>query len=90
MLLFNSLSTVKYNNVVIDNIVSSRVSMEPIYNERGTTIKYTRFTIELEAIVHPESFQVNAGQTNTNEALERIRTALLEERRVFELSLIHI
>ena len=62
-LLFNSASTVEYNGVTIDNIVSSKVTIEPTYNERRTTVKFITYTIDIEAIVHPDSF-LNDGSSN--------------------------
>ena len=81
--LFNSASTVEYNDVTIDNIVSSKVTIEPTYNERGTAIKYITYMIELEAIVHPEAFVATANNREfTDDALELIRRRLLEPRKV--------
>ena len=81
--LFNSASTVEYNDVTIDNIVSSKVTIEPTYNERGTAIKYITYMIELEAIVHPEAFVAAANNREyTDDALELIRRRLLEPRKV--------
>ena len=81
--LFNSASTVEYNGVTIDNIVSSKVSIEPTYNERGTDIKYVTYTIEMEAIVHPEAFVPTANDREyTDDALMLIRRRLMEPRKV--------
>jgi len=81
--LFNSASTVEYNGVTIDNIVSSKVTIEPTYNERGTDIKYVTYTIEMEAIVHPEAFVTVANNREfTDDALMLIRRRLMEPRKV--------
>ena len=83
--LFNSASTVEYNGVTIDNIVSSKVTIEPTYNERGTDIKYVTYTIEMEAIVHPEAFvAISTGREFTDDALMLIRRRLMEPRKVLK------
>lgn len=82
--LFQSQATVSYNGVSIDNIVSSSINASPVYNEQGTAVKYVMYTVQVEAIVHPESFvETASGRTATNDALEVIRQRLLEPRKPF-------
>ena len=82
--LFRSQATVSYNGVSIDNIVTSNIDSSPVYNEQGTAVKYVMYTVQIEAIVHPESFvETAANRDSTNDALEVIRQRLLEPRKPF-------
>jgi len=75
----NTVSTVTYNGITIDDILKSTVRAVPIYNNQGTTVKYIEYQIEIEAIVYPTSFDLIAeARPSTDNPLELIRTSLLQ------------
>lgn len=84
-IIFNSQARVSYNDVLIDNIISSKVSMKPVYNTQKTAVKYHAYTIQIEAIVRPESFTATStGKVTTDGAMQIIRQKLLEDRGTLE------
>jgi hypothetical protein len=80
---FTSLATVRYNNVNITDITKSRVKSTPVYNAQETAVKYVEHTIEIEAIVTPDSYENEhelEPEDSTDIPLEWLRKRLLEPR----------
>ena len=81
-ILFKSGATVRYGDVEIENIISSKVDTQYNKNEQGTDIKSVTHTFEFEAIVHPDNLGLT-GRTSTDDALNLIRSELEKVGQTF-------
>ena len=76
---FTTESEVYYNEVEFNELVRSKVTSEPVYNDAGTTIKYIKHRVELEAIILPEE-----GEDTTDTSLANLRNKLLVSQKEFK------
>ena len=79
--IFSSLAEISYNGIEIYNVVKSKVTGTPVYSDNGITLKYTQYTFEIDAIVHPDAY--HTSEQTTDQAMEEIRRRLEEPRKAF-------